>query len=244
MNQGHPGQGSGARSGARRSLIGGHRLALALVVVIGCSGLESVALLTADGGEVHGNVYGRGRHAVVLAHGGRFTKESWRDQIPAFRRAGLRVLAIDFRGHGESRGRPGSDDRYEGAHNDVLAAVRYLRATGASIVSVVGASFGGWAAAEAVLAAEPGEIDRLVLLASAGASEPERVSGRKLFIVTRDDFRGDGELRLPEIRDHYQRSPEPKELVILEGSAHAQSVFDSNQGEHLLSEILRFLTEP
>jgi len=36
----------------------------------------------------------------------------------------------------------------------------------------------------------------------------------------------------------------PKELIILDGSAHAQFLFDTDQGEHLMREILRFLSEP
>jgi esterase/lipase len=36
----------------------------------------------------------------------------------------------------------------------------------------------------------------------------------------------------------------PKELVILEGSAHAQLIFETEQGERLTRELLRFLSEP
>ena len=70
------------------------------------------------------------------------------------------------------------------------------------------------------------------------------MQGRKLFITTREDFRGEGTLRLPEIRDQHDRAPGPKQLVILEGSAHAQYIFDTDQGEPLMQEILRFLSEP
>lgn len=35
----------------------------------------------------------------------------------------------------------------------------------------------------------------------------------------------------------------PKKLVILEGSAHAQFVFETAQGERLMREILRFLSQ-
>ena len=90
----------------------------------------------------------------------------------------------------------------------------------------------------------PGEIDRLVLLAASAIEEPERMKGRKLFITSREDFRGEGELRLPEIRDQFERAPGPKELVILDGWAHAQFIFDTDQGERLMDEILRFLAEP
>ncbi len=203
---------------------------------------ERVSFPTEDGGVVFADVYGQGDHGVVLAHGGRFTKESWSAQAKTLAEAGFRAIAIDFRGRGESKGGAQSqDDEFQ---LDVLAAVRYLRQTGAQTVSVVGASFGGWAAARAAVDAAPGEIDRIVLLAHSAIDEPERIQGRKLFITTRDDFSGNGVLRLPSIREQYERAPGPKELVILDGSAHAQHIFQTDQGERLMREILRFLSQP
>ena len=125
----------------------------------------------------------------------------------------------------------------------MLAAVRYLRKTGTKTVSVVGASFGGEAAADASIDAEPGEIDRLVLLAAWTDRPSEKMKGRKLFIVARDDANDDGS-RLPKIRANYENAADPKELVILDGSAHAQFIFGTDQGERLMREILRFLSEP
>jgi hypothetical protein len=34
----------------------------------------------------------------------------------------------------------------------------------------------------------------------------------------------------------------PKEILVLEGSAHAQFVFETDEGEGVLREILRFLS--
>jgi hypothetical protein len=63
--------------------------------------------------------------------------------------------------------------------------------------------------------------------------------------LTRDDFSGDNKIpRLPRIREQYERTPGPKELVILDGSAHAQLIFETEQGERLMREMLRFLSEP
>jgi hypothetical protein len=59
-------------------------------------------------------------------------------------------------------------------------------------------------------------------------------------MVARDDTSGDGP-RLPRIRADYERAPEPKQLVILEGSAHAQYLFETDQAERVMCEILRFL---
>jgi dienelactone hydrolase len=203
-----------------------------------------VSFPTADGGIVHADVYGAGDRGVVLAHGGRFDKASWRKQAQALASAGFRSVAIDFRGRGLSRGGPKSNPPDEGLHYDVLAAVRYLRETGARTVSVVGGSMGGGAAAQATVVSAPGEIDRIVLLAHSAIDQPERMKGRKLFITTRDDPSASGAPRLVKIREQYQKAPEPKELVILEGSAHAQFVFETDQGERLMREILRFLTAP
>ena len=202
---------------------------------------EQVSFPTQDGGLIYANLYGKGDRGVVLAHGGRFTKESWEKQAQVLVKAGFRVLAIDFRGRGQSRGAPETNPNVDGSRFDVLAAVRYLRQNGAKTVSVVGASFGGWAAADAAIEAKPGEIDRLVLLAHSPIDKPEQIKGRKLFIVCRDDA-NDAGLRLPRIREQYEKAPDPKELVILEGSAHAQFIFATDQGERLLTEILRFLS--
>jgi pimeloyl-ACP methyl ester carboxylesterase len=203
---------------------------------------EGISVPTEDGGIIHADSYGSGFQAVVLAHGGQFNKESWEKQARILVKAGFRVLAFDFRGYGRSKG-PGQENPGSAPFRfDVLAAVRYLRKTGAKTVSVVGASMGGGAAADASIEA-PGEIDRIVLLAGYGDGPPEKIKGRKLFIVARDDANSDGP-RLPRIREQYEKVPEPKQLVILDGSAHAQFLFQTDQGERLMSEILRFLSEP
>jgi hypothetical protein len=62
--------------------------------------------------------------------------------------------------------------------------------------------------------------------------------------VSRDDIGSGDKPRLDKIREQYEKAPGPKELVILEGSAHAQFVFETDQGERLMQEILRFLSAP
>jgi pimeloyl-ACP methyl ester carboxylesterase len=204
---------------------------------------EPVTLSTEDGGTVYADLYGDGKRGIVLVHGGRFTKESWKEQVPILVDAGFRVLAIDLRGRGQSRGPQTEED--DGLRFDVLAAIRFLRASGTSSVSVMGASFGGGAAAEASIMTETGEIDRLILLAHSPIEEPGQMKGRKLFILARDDARGEARTpRLPEIRDQYERAPEPKQLVLLDGSAHAQLIFETEESDRLMREILRFLSEP
>src|SRR5271157_2535477 len=201
-----------------------------------------VSFPTQDGGLVYADLYGTGARGVVLAHGGQFNKESWEKQARALEKAGFHVLAIDFRGYGQSRGPGQSDPLSAPLHFDVLAAVRYLRKAGAKTVSIVGGSMGGGAGADAVVADEPGEIDRLgVLGGTAGNLPRDKIVGRKLFNVSRDDANADAP-RLPGILRQFEKIPEPKQLVILDGSAHAQFLFQTDQGERVMREILRFLS--
>jgi len=194
--------------------------------------------------EIQADLYGSGTRGVVLAHGGRFHKESWKKQAQALADAGFLVLAVRFRGDAfNPDGSPDSSGSTADNAADVLAAVSYLHRSGAKTVSAVGASLGGDAVGEADAQSKPGNIARIVLLGSSGGDHPEKLSGRKLFIVARDDRSGSG-LRLPEISSNYERAPQPKKLVILEGSAHAQYLFDTDQGPRLLSEVLRFLSAP
>jgi len=214
------------------------KLAIAALMITGLTAApREVSFPTADGGVIWADVYGTGDRGVVLAHGARFDKGSWEKQAEVMAKAGFRVLAIDFRGYGQSRGgdksAPGSGEKYQ----DILAAVRYLRENGATRVSVLGASMGGGASANAAIHARPGEIDRLILLAPVPVAEPERITGPKLFVTSK----GDG--LAAKVREQFEKAPEPKELMILECSAHAQFLFQTDQGERLMKKILEFLSE-
>lgn len=170
--------------------------------------------------------YGSGPRAVLLAHGGRFTKESWKPQAEILAAKGFRVLAIEYRG--------------EGSVADILDSIHYLRATGAKSVYVIGGSMGGDYAAEAA-EAEPSAIDRIVLLGAGIYTTITKMQGPKLFILARDD--SDGKPRLPRVRAQYEKALGPKQLIVLDGSAHAQFLFDTPHGPRVMAEILRFLTK-
>ena len=203
--------------------------------------IEHVSFATADGGLIYADVYGSGDRGVVLAHGGRFTKESWKPQAEKLAGAGFHVLAFDFRGFGQSHGSGDSDMFTAPMHLDVLAAVRHLRKNGAKTVAVIGGSFGGSAAADASIASQPGEINRLILLAAEGNGPAEKIKVPLLEIVARDDANDEGP-RLPHIRAWFDKAPQPKELMVLDGSAHAQFLFQTDQADRVMKEILRFLS--
>ena len=223
------------------------RILIAFSVVVAASGAfaqRAVTFPLADNSaQVQADLYGSGARGLVLAHGGRFGKESWKKQAEVFAGAGFVVLAVRFRGDSVNPdGSPSAMGSDADNAADVLAAVSYLHRTGLTTVDVVGASLGGDAVGNADAMSAPGNIARIVFLGSEGGDAPEKLTGRKLFLVARDDRSGDG-LRLPGIEANYKKAPEPKRLVIVEGSAHAQYLFDTDQGAGVMKEILGFLTE-
>jgi pimeloyl-ACP methyl ester carboxylesterase len=194
---------------------------------------QDVSFATADGGMIDADLYGQGTQGVVFAHGAVFNKQSWAPLAKRIASLGYRALAIDFRGYGNSKS---GNDAY-GLDQDVLAAVHWLHAQGVKSVSVVGGSMGGGAAARAATEVERGQIDKLILLSPVPIEHPEQLkAGSILYIASRD------ESLAAEIRQQYAEAPQPKQLVLLDGSAHAQNIFATTQAQHLSDVIVHFLT--
>jgi pimeloyl-ACP methyl ester carboxylesterase len=131
--------------------------------------------------------------AVLLLHGLASTRRFWDLVVPGL--AGLSVVALDQRGHGES-GRP--DGPYDGATlvRDVLTA---LDALGLSRVVVVGHSWGAWTALR--LAAEAPHRVLAVVAVDGGlgwlqAQEPDRAALRQRLTPPRTAVPPD---RLPDL---------------------------------------------
>ena len=186
-------------------------LAIVAVCVLAATAFaqQAVTFSTEDGATIAALQYGSGERAVLLVHGGRFTKESWAKQVPAFRSAGYAVLAIDLRGFGQSHGPGEKDPSTEQQAIDVLAAVRYLHGHGAKTVSIVGGSMGGSAAGDASITS-PVRRNRSHRHARRGA-EPagDKLKSPALFILARDDTSGDGP-RLPGIARNTKKLRSPK----------------------------------
>lgn len=197
---------------------------------------KDVQFPTSDGGMIDADLYaadnGPGTQGVVFAHGAIFNKQSWAPLARRIAQHGFRALAIDFRGYGKSRA--GSDP---GAlYLDVMAAVRYLHAQGVEKVDVVGGSMGGGASSKAATELKPGEIDKLVLLSPVPIDDPQDIKAASiLYIASRN------EALAPTVRDQYEHAPEPKKLILLPGSAHAQNIFATKEGPQLADDIVDFL---
>ena len=192
---------------------------------------QTVTFETGDGGSVNALLYGKGEQAVVLAHGAVFSKESWDRFAAELVKEGFAALALDFRGYGRSKAGSNPDGLFE----DVLAAVRYLHRQGATRVSVIGGSMGAAAAAKASVSSRPGEIDKLVLLSPIAISHPEGLKGKLLIVGSQ------GESMAENIQTIFDTAPQPKRLVFLEGTAHAQHIFNTEQAGKLKAVILELL---
>lgn len=194
--------------------------------------LQEVSFTTADGGKIYANYFHSGPKALVLAHGAIFNKESWPVLTNLLLKNDISVLAIDFRGYGKST--PGSKvaDKYE----DILAAVRFLhKQPKITQVSVLGASMGGVAAAQASIYSNIGEIDSLILLSPATVLEPEKLKGNILYIASQD------ETIVKSIKNQFNNTLQPKQLQLLEGNAHAQHIFKTSKKEGLTALIVNFI---
>lgn len=216
----------------------GRRLALAgLFLLFHCVAAaadpKDVMFATSDGGRVDADLYGQGDKGVVFAHGAIFNKQSWEPLARRIADKGLRALAINFRGYGKSRaGKQG-----DALDLDVIAAVRWMHKQGVKSVSVVAGSMGGGAAGKAATEMKRGEIDKLILLSPMPISDPGQLKANSiLYIASRDEGLA------PTVRSQYAQAPQPKQLIMLKGSAHAQNIFDTLQAEHLSDIIVKSLT--
>ncbi|WP_410874285.1 alpha/beta fold hydrolase [Nocardia sp. A7] len=80
---------------------------------------------------------------VVMLHGGGQTRHSWKRTGRALAAAGMRVVAVDARGHGDSDWSPEADYSRTVMVADLHAVLEQLGATRAVGAVVVGASMGG-----------------------------------------------------------------------------------------------------
>jgi non-heme chloroperoxidase len=133
------------------------------------------------------------RATVVLLHGGGQTRHAWRGLGESLGADGVRALAVDLRGHGDSGWAPDGDYGYDAFIGDVQAVTH---AAGAAAPIYVGASLGG-----AIALAGVGEhrlpARGLVLVDTAPHLEASGVAGLREFMTGRPD----GYASLDEVAD-------------------------------------------
>ena len=158
-------------------------------------------------------VWGDGQVGVVLVHGAAFDAASWTPQAEQMAAAGATVVAVED-------------------SDSIVAAVTDLRQhRNVSSVALIGGSAGADSIMRTV-AAQPGLADQLILL-SPNAVVEGLGDEPKLFIVSEDEPRAQVSRQLADV------SPgDDNEVLVVPGSAHAQHVFDTDQGAVVMQAIL------
>jgi polyhydroxybutyrate depolymerase len=207
--------------------------------------MRPVSFKTEDEVKLSGTLFGEGQIGVILTHMGTIgsSQTSWYDFAERIGVKDFTALPFDFRGVGESQGQV---DRALHIY-DVRAAIMYLQKKGFEQIICMGASQGGTACLKA---ATEGELAGVVVIASPFGTgsptsvEPEELATLtipKLFICAEKDR---NEALVDYTKEMYDASPEPKEIVILEGaSAHGTELFRSTIGEEFTKLLITFLEQ-
>jgi pimeloyl-ACP methyl ester carboxylesterase len=204
--------------------------ALAVVMLLaGCgtpedSSVEKPESATSEARVSIGNteaiVWGKGDQGVVLLHGAAYDASSWENQGQTLGENGVVALAMEDTSPGNLR-----------------LAIDYLkkeRSVGS--VALIGASAGAKPVLQ-VAGEDPEEVSQIILLSGIGD-----VSGLgkypKLFVAS------EGEGIAERVRQMANEAPgDRNEPLILPGDAHAQAIFQTEEGDRLMQAILERLKE-
>lgn len=219
-------------------------------------GYDDVELRASDGVRLHGwFVPGAGPKVLLFLHGNAGNISHRLASIRQWIELGVSVLIIDYRGYGESGGRPTE----AGTYLDAEAAWAYLvrdRSVRPEDIVVFGRSLGGPIAGRLAATHDPAEL----IIESAFTSVPDIASELYRFIPARYlsryqyDTRGYvRDVRCPVLIVHsrddeiipfehgaaiFAAAPEPRALLELEGS-HNEAPFQS--GARYLEGLRSFL---
>jgi pimeloyl-ACP methyl ester carboxylesterase len=209
-------------------------------------------LTTKDGIKIAGILWDRqAPKAVLLLHMMPATKESWTDLGSLLSDNGFNVLAIDFRGHGESGGgdyKTFSSEDHQKYQLDVEAALEYLNmkypnreiyAGGASI----GANFVlKFMSEDQSIKKGFGLSAGLDYYGARAIDYVKELSGDQsiLLVGAKDDVRGSGLDRGTQAEQLYDLATSQKEKIIYETGDHGTDMFAAHPD--LPQKIVHFLT--
>ena len=201
---------------------------------------RSMWLVASDGVRLYAVESGTGDTAVVLAHESGSDLCIWLSYMKTLNRAGIRTLAFDFRGYGESD--YPADEHLLALGLDLAAAVDRVQADGAEHVFLLGASMGG----AAVVQNSAGiRVDGLISLS--GTRFPEgygindsagvqSLSAPFLYVGSRQDVR----TPVGQARSVFGRvGSRDKQIVLYPGGAHGITLVDTQPQTRAL--ILRWI---
>lgn len=213
---------------------------------------ERVTILTPDRVQLVGDfVAAQGTAAALLLHMMPAHRKSWVRFASALQTAGISSLAIDLRGHGESRSQDGraldyqqfSDVEHQASRQDVQASLAFLESRGIARehIGLVGASIGANLALQqladdpalpAAVLLSPGLDYRGVETGSAVARlRPHQTIS---LVASREDT-----YSAQSVEELARRSPVRYQLKLLDNAGHGTTMFD--HAPDLIAALVRWL---
>lgn len=203
---------------------------------------ENMELRTSDGIKISATYYksqSGTRNAIILLHMLARSKADWPDFARKLQ-PDYDVMAIDFRGHGESDGELGGFQPadFQKFILDLQAAVEYLGKSGKKTYAIIGGSIG---ANVALNYGADKDVERLVLLSPGldyrGVKTEEagrKYVGKLLLIASEDD-----PVSAQAVRKIYNISLAKKQLKIYQNAGHGTRMFASTDLEELVLNWLK-----
>ena len=202
---------------------------------------EPVRFETSDGVAISGHLYsdaGPKRKVVVMAHEFPTDQTAWSEFAEKLAGVGIAALTFDFRGYGET----GGEVDIAKIDLDVEAAARFIASRDYPEVYLFGASMGGTAS---IKVASRLDVAGLVTISSPhmiqgldATTDIANVDEPKLFIAGSGDADG---VFVTIIENFVALTPDPKESIIYEESAHGTELFGTESGAELEDALLSFL---
>ena len=218
---------------------------------------DNVSFETADRVKLSGWFipYDSPRGVILFCHGNGGNISHRLDSIQIFHRFGLGVFIFDYRGYGQSEGKPSED----GTYRDVEAAWKYLveeRQVNPSRIIIFGQSLGGAVAAWQARSQMSGAL----ILESTFTSVPDLAAKQYPYLPVRllSRFRYDteeylGEINCPVLIIHslndemipfshgqrlFEMAKEPKEFLEISGSHNEGSITSGKRYEEGLDKFI------
>lgn len=222
-------------------------------------GLEysDVQLVSGDGVALHGWYipHPGAQRAVLFLHGNGGNISHRGDSVPIFHRLGFNVLIIDYRGYGQSKGRPSE----AGLYQDAASAWRYLTETrefAHQDIVIFGRSLGGAVAAQLASQVDAGALILESTLSTARDFAASAFPFLSHVLYVRYDFNSAARLQqvnYPVLVLHspadqimpyrlgeklYAAAREPKQFVALRGDHNSGFLLSQPGYEQALGEFI------
>lgn len=202
---------------------------------------EEVTFDASDGLKIYGSFYsGNSKDAIVLLHMLSKDKSSYASFAAELQAAGFNVLAIDLRGHGQSREtlqfETMTEQDFRNMQQDAYGAVTFLRTTKdiSGKVFIVGASIGANTAINyGAVNAQPAHGDSSAVVNGIVALSPsfnyegivtQGVESTFSLPILTVSSKGEGEIHADALSLHNAYNVQDKELIELEGNAHGTNM--------------------